>query len=406
MKNIFQKIFSITDDNLRKTVCIFGLKIKYKNPNYFKKQSLKSVSELALIKTQLINNNISLNLCFDHNLGGGTELYFLNELAKSLKDKAIFRIQYIKNTENFQITIYEETRTTKISNLYFAQITDILSSTGFENIILNNIVSYPSVTEILSFISEYKSKNSCNVVVKGHDFYPICPRYDLLNYKNEFCNAECVDKDCLKCYNNIPIKPNDIKKIFSIKKWQKLWNDFLITTADTVEMFSESSKNVFVKVFPDIENKISLKPHKIKPFAKYNIAFLGNFDKHKGSEILKDLVKYLKNNSINDYHFYVFGENNQSYESELITFLGKYQRNQLPILLEQNKINAIAILSICSETFSYTTAEAIALGYPVVCFNLGGQADQVSQYSKGKILSSYEPEIIEKELNEFLIKVK
>lgn len=40
-----------------------------------------------------------------------------------------------------------------------------------------------------------------------------------------------------------------------------------------------------------------------------------------------------------------------------------------------------------TETFSYTTAEAINLGYPVMCFDMGGQADQVKNYKKGIITS-------------------
>jgi hypothetical protein len=45
-------------------------------------------------------------------------------------------------------------------------------------------------------------------------------------------------------------------------------------------------------------------------------------------------------------------------------------------------------------------------GYPVMCFALGGQADQVSQYARGKILSSFVPQIIEKEMKSFLENVK
>ena len=65
-------------------------------------------------------------------------------------------------------------------------------------------------------------------------------------------------------------------------------------------------------------------------------------------------------------------------------------------------MDLIIIPSILPKTFSYTTAETIALNYPVACFDLGGQADQVKKYKRGKILSSFSPNIIEKELKDFL----
>ena len=65
---------------------------------------------------------------------------------------------------------------------------------------------------------------------------------------------------------------------------------------------------------------------------------------------------------------------------------GEYKRENLPDILEKKQIDLVFIPSICAETFSYTTSEAIAMNVPVACFNLGGQADQVSVYPKGFLL--------------------
>ena len=94
-------------------------------------------------------------------------------------------------------------------------------------------------------------------------------------------------------------------------------------------------------------------------------------------------MKYFSYNNINDYHFILIGKNTKKIKSEKLTVLGEYKRDNLMNILRANSIDAILIPSIWPETFSYTTAEAIVSGYPVMCFGIGGQADQVYQYEKG-----------------------
>ena len=55
--------------------------------------------------------------------------------------------------------------------------------------------------------------------------------------------------------------------------------------------------------------------------------------------------------------------------------------------MEENLIDIILIPSICPETFSYTISEAMEMGLPVACFNIGAQAERVSKYSKGLVLN-------------------
>ena len=58
---------------------------------------------------------------------------------------------------------------------------------------------------------------------------------------------------------------------------------------------------------------------------------------------------------------------------------GKYSRPQLPGLLEKYGVSVILIPSVWPETFSFTTSEALLLGYPVICFDIGAQAERVKQ---------------------------
>lgn len=418
--NILQNIFSVKNIDIHKVVTVFGIKLKFKSEKLEqrvllqlqKEQEEREEQERVLFNIRyneilMRSKNNTLIVYFDHSLGGGTETYFFNQLSELFSNVTLLRIQYFLHNESYKITLYNCKDTYEIEEIDFTGLSKIINKLKFNKIILNNIVGYPNVKSVLDLISNYKRKfPSTEIVVKGHDFYSICPEWNLLNHKNEYCNIETSDIECQKCFDKISLKCDDIKKEFSIYSWRELWNDFYIHTVDILEVFSPSSKNIFSKAYPEIIDKIIVNPHKIKPFPKYNICVLGAFCVNKGSCVVENLIKYLEANKIYDYNFIVVGVNWHTIESDLCSFEGKYSRNRLPIILKNNNIDLVLIPSIWPETFCYTVAEAIALDYPVACFDMGGQADQVKQYKKGEILSSFEPEIIEKELRAFLEKRK
>ena len=67
-------------------------------------------------------------------------------------------------------------------------------------------------------------------------------------------------------------------------------------------------------------------------------------------------------------------------------FLGKYKHDDLQHLVEDENISMEIFPSICSETFSYLVSEHIAMNIPVICFDMGAQAEKVSAYGKGIVV--------------------
>ena len=68
--------------------------------------------------------------------------------------------------------------------------------------------------------------------------------------------------------------------------------------------------------------------------------------------------------------------------------MGRYNVNKLDKIIEEQGISTVLFPSICPETFSYTVSELIHVGVPIACFNLGAQAEKVSSYKFGEIISS------------------
>ena len=74
--------------------------------------------------------------------------------------------------------------------------------------------------------------------------------------------------------------------------------------------------------------------------------------------------------------------------------------------MEANEIDIILVPSICPETFSYTTEEAIKMGLPIAVFDIGAPAERVKSYGKGIILRNQCPEYILREIYNYLVHSK
>ena len=85
----------------------------------------------------------------------------------------------------------------------------------------------------------------------------------------------------------------------------------------------------------------------------------------------------------------VVGELDPNYRlAEPHRVLGRYVRSDISELARQNGIGLWLIPSVCPETFSFTTREALATGLPVLTFDLGAQAEAVRGAPNGMVLTS------------------
>ena len=126
-----------------------------------------------------------------------------------------------------------------------------------------------------------------------------------------------------------------------------------------------------------------------------------NITKIKGYSILEDLLNLSSKN--NNMHFYLIGDvlNSDIMSYSNITIHGKYEHADLIGIVEKYDIDIFIIPSIWPETFSYTTEEIILMQKPIICFNLGAQAERVSKYDKGYIAEDISAEAIYEKLLEF-----
>lgn len=359
------------------------------NEYYFRSDPHKHIRNY--IKWELLkNNHIQYCIAFNHDWGGGADMYLNNEFDMlNSKDIGTLSIKYNVVNGLFLEYYYKSTTT----SLYFRTISDIdgyIENLSINKIIINELVTFNNIKDIQEFILNLKQKNSCKTLYLVHDYYCICPSVNLLDNNNKHCWFP-KEQQCINCY---PTNNNTNKFIQwdgSISDWRIMWEEFL-SNCDEIRVFSNSSKKYLDHYYKELP--ITIVPHKVdyinqiseaKDDGIITIVFLGNFTYSKGGDIVCEMSDIIKEKQINA-RIIVVGENLQEYECENIEFYGSYERENLGKILEGYNTDIIIIASIWPETFSYTTEEAMALNLPVACFNIGAPSERVDKYSKGIVV--------------------
>lgn len=356
---------------------------------------------IPLSSSALFSGN-SCVLILDHNLGGGTWRYIYSNLINTPfgRENTLLLARYNIQNKSFEVSVYNKGKVIEKASYFESDrfLSDI-NSAKFSSVIVNSLFSWPSTETILDFIANYKQIHPITrVEFMCHDYYCVCPSFTLMDYKHRYCGIKCDEIGCNDCVKRLGTQhtfiDEDNSDTFSVSHWRSMWGNFFAYSVDTIEIFSASSKKIFLQAYPDTLLKIKLLPHEIASFDCCHIAILGHSAIHKGSEVIKQFCNYLDENQIEDMKLYLFGWNTEGILSPHLKQMDAYERSDLPEILKKAGIDIVFIPSICPESFCYTAGESIALGYPTASFDIGGQADQVRESENGIILYSEYPDYL------------
>lgn len=429
----------------------FAFRIKtYKSYPFYDSKFKSFRAFLKKLNKVISISNKKIVLWIDHSLGGGTQSYSYNKFKEYNDEYVIIRLQYFHLYRSFVISFPNGEFFTGFT-LFFDEVRTLFEKLNINKIVLNSLVAYRNINEVLAFVHElHLTNNNIDVIYNVHDFFFICPNCNLISADNKFCgfNTDSCCEDCVNKYQSL--MPEYEFKLFydefiNISDWRKMWQKSLLEDVSEVVCFSKSSCEIVNKFYPAISSKLRLVPHVVRPLRQVkvnthdsvNIAVLGKVDTiPKGKEFIEllscSIDKYNKchecscpDNELNTFKISYQSNCSDKKNTNVLTkkvqllcigdyvnapknmiVTGTYKREELPNILEQHNVDLILIPSIWAETFSYTTSEAIAMNVPVACFNLGGQADQVSVYSKGLILELFDSaDIVLDKILDFLSKL-
>jgi GT2 family glycosyltransferase/glycosyltransferase involved in cell wall biosynthesis len=377
------------------------------------KDPLKNLRNI--LKVKILASLAPTRLIFDHSLGGGANEYS-NSLIAGEKLATIATVQRtyllrLRGSEFEEIT-YSMAR--------IQEIEQVIQLLNIQEILINELVGFPRVFELADFFLALKrSFAALKFTYLVHDYYSVCPIYMLLNDRTQYCGVPSNLDECSRCLKKnillktiIPHVRNDYPSL-EMPQWRSKFGE-LLSSASRIICFSQSSRMILQKAYPKLlADRIEVTPHLtnwVRPVQinktnqSINIAILGNLSIIKGAAIIAALATHL-NTHHPEMKLHIFGEIISPYPSFDLTNIvrqhGKYKKTALPELMEKNEIDLVFIASICPETFSYTTAEAVNMGLPVAVFDLGAPAERIRNYPKGIILENQQPEYIAQAISSY-----
>jgi len=336
-----------------------------------------------------------LSLLIDHAMGGGanivSERWSRNWLGAG---NALLSLRFHASRLAYELQYHDVQQSRSIFVADFKQLVPFIDRTPLAAIEVNSLVSYPDICGILKFIIRQKTGKALSLKYHVHDFHALCNSWSLLNQHDDFCELPAPSV-CNKCMaSRAEIFPV-VRDPTGIKDWRSQWKKFL-ATCDTIQFFSDSSRLMFERVYKGTlpSGKFLVTPHKSLPFPKeshpvsgspFVIGVVGNISIAKGANILRDMARLILKEQL-PLKIVVIG-NVETYEPSAAYFsTGSYVREQLPGLLEKHDVGICFLPSICPETFSFVASEVMQLQLPLVCFNLGAQAERVGAYDRGFII--------------------
>jgi len=305
----------------------------------------------------------------------------------------IYRLKPISKSKLLQLEDYtkEELVTFRlgIEDLNAKTFKNLLELLNIDLIYVDHLIHYPTY-KFMKLIQQSGVKYIFDI----HDFYSVCPSYNLINSQGVFCGAETNVNVCQDCL--MICKP---KMMVDIWNWRKRFQFFLENAYEIISP-SEHTKKLILKYYPHL--KITVKDRKIPDTIKYtfdpqfalqeslNVAFIGSISKVKGSKIIYELLSLIRKDNL-PVNIKVIGVTNVRgnpflSEDKRFELTGRYNNGEISNLLARYKISLVVVPSICPETYSWAASEAMWSGYPVVTFNIGAPADRVRRKDGGWVL--------------------
>lgn len=335
---------------------------------------------------QKIKENSTLVLC--HASGGGADIFakrYIDDLVS--KGENCISVMYKGEVHQFEVEFISKD-THEIVYFDSLELFMLLCEDKLSMVVINELVTYEEIFSVIGLLTKYKQKNpQVKLVYYLHDFYCICPKINLLDQNDRYCDVQ----DGEACYYCL----GEFKNICgnSIKEWRDQFT-MLLNHCDQVICFSNNSRHLLLKAMTMDETKIQVIPHKDIILRKpklcddsiLTIGLLGNLTVHKGLNVVKKIINLLEQRQSESVRFVLIGDSFGNVMSDYFIETGLYDVYEIPDLVEKYNIDLFLMPSIWSETYSFTTSEMMMMDLPVVSFNIGAQGERIDLYEKGYTL--------------------
>ena len=338
-------------------------------------------------------------LFINHCLGGGTDKHVL-ELAYLLEPQ--FEILILKPHEGTKV-ILEWARTDEELKLYFFipsnfdDLIRLLQETGVVRVHFHHLIGHHPL------IASLPQKLRIPYDYTLHDYFPICPQFNLTMPDGRYCGEPEVS-GCNKCLEERPPQWR-----LDITAWRSHFRNLLAGA----ERVIGPSQDVIARIkqyVPDA-NFIYLSHPELKT-AK--VLVLGMMSPAKGGRQLECCAKDAKKRHL-PLSFRVLGFSSYERlpmgvlggtEPDLpIFFSGPYADKDLSTFIAFEQADVIYFPAQWPETYSYTLSAALGSGLPILAPRFGAFVERLSNYSKAYLIEWNAPaQAVNNQLLDILVK--
>lgn len=238
-------------------------------------------------------------------------------------------------------------------------------------------------------------------LVSFHDYYLICPSYNLIDASGRFCYEHKTESYCRSCIQSLFNEGMELKQQWSYQC------ERLLTGASVGIAPSETSRSYFVREYPQLSNKFQVIRHGVtklasleewfnqrnlldyQPTSPIRIAFVGGINAAKGLDLIIELAEKVRMEPTlaKKFEFSLYGEtSSQIPDTANIKTHTRYERENLPLLLQATDV--VMFPAVWAETYCLVADEVLALGIPVISTPLGAIAERIRTFNLGWISRS------------------
>ncbi len=328
-----------------------------------------------------------LALIFDHNLGGGANLYNDQRVDNLLKDRVTVLRVYYEGGGWFVEWIGQDDGLLGVARS-LDHLFNNLGRLSYGRVVVNSLFEFPEVERLIVQLCAYVQEAEVPLEYVVHDFYSLCPSQHLLDYRELYCGVPKDENDCRYCLRRNIAATQEA----DISHWRQAFAA-LLECADQVTVFDASAVDILSRGLDVKTIKIQIAPQPTLTFVseepvsisgRLHIGVLGTMTTVKGAANINRLASYIREQGW-QVPITVVGRSLVPMQ-EGVRVLGSYQVESLPDIIRQEGINIYFMSTIVPETFSRTLSEAMALGLPVVAYDIGAQGARVKHYSLGRAI--------------------
>ena len=371
-----------------------GIVRRAKSQNY----GAPSLDSLSIVGSLLPRLTVApaVSLVFDHNMGGGANLYRRAVIDERLaRGRTVLLCTYNLPTLDYRLHVFAPGGNEQIFRISsFVVLEWILDQAPVDELFLNSPVSFDEPLLFAEWLATMRALHpKTRLTVAAHDYISVCPSFVLLNAEGRYCGIPEIS-ECVACLKRHRASYLTLSPPTEIGPWRALWGRCL-ATADEVRCFSESTRRLLLRAYPGLDaSRIGVVPHRVDyvparlPKADHGtplvVGIIGHISAQKGALIVREIVGTIERDR-RDIRVVVLGTLDAALDSSRLVVTGPYRREDLVSLIEAHGINMFFFPSICPETFSYVVEEMMLLGLPIVAFDLGAPAERLRNYAASRL---------------------